>query len=95
MDGTGDAWTGAMTDVTHNVWMGCMDNAWMGAMTDIMHDVWMDCTDDAQTGALKGVTYDVLTDGDFSLGFCAGNLLRFSPHNYRGFSMGLQQTVMS
>ena len=28
-------------------------------------------------------------------GFHAGNLPHFSPHNYRGISMGLQQTVMS
>ena len=33
MDGIGNAQTGAMTDVMHNVQTGCMDNAQMGAMT--------------------------------------------------------------
>ena len=37
MDRTYDAWTGAMTDVMHNVWMGCMDDAWTGATTDVSH----------------------------------------------------------
>ena len=91
---TDDAWMGEMTDVMHDVWMDWTDDAWMGAMTDVTHNVWMDCTDDAQTGAPKGITYDVLMDGD-SLGFCAGNLPHFSPHNYRGFSTGLQQTMTS
>ena len=31
----GDAWTGEMTDVMQNVWMGWLDYAWTGAMTDI------------------------------------------------------------
>ena len=34
----GNAWTGAMTDMMHNVQMDGMDNDWMGAMTDITHD---------------------------------------------------------
>ena len=65
MDRTGDASTGAMTDVTHDVRMGCMDDAWTGATTDVMHDVWMVCMDDAWTGASKGVMNDGLMDGDF------------------------------
>ena len=63
----GDAWTGAMTDVSHDVWTGCMDGAQMGAMTDIMHDVWMDCKDDSWIGAMKGVMYNVLMDGDLAI----------------------------
>ena len=39
-DGTSDAQMGAMTDVTHNLWMGCTDNAQTGATTDILHDLW-------------------------------------------------------
>ena len=84
----GDAQTGAKTDVTHDVWTGCTDDAWTGAMTDIMGDVQMGCTDDAWTGALKGVTYDVLTVGDFTR-FSCREFTAFSPHNYRGVSMGL------
>ena len=37
-----DAWTGATTDVMHNVWMDCMDNAWTGALKGIMYNVLMD-----------------------------------------------------
>ena len=44
MDGMGDAWTGAKTDVMHDVWTGCMDDAWTGAMTDMTHDVRTGCT---------------------------------------------------
>ena len=66
MDGMGDAWRGAKTDVMHDVWMCCTDDAQMGATTDIMHDVQMDCMDDAQTGAPKGVMYDVLMVGDLT-----------------------------
>ena len=90
----GDAWMGAKTDIMHDVWMGCTDDAWTGAMTDVSHELWMGCMDGACTGAPKGVTYDVLTVGDLP-GFCEGNLPWFSPHNYRGVLMGLQQTVMS
>ena len=89
MDGMGDAWTGAKTDITHDVQMGCTDDAWTGAVTVVMHNVWTGCTDNAWTGAPKGITFDVLMVGDL-LGFHAGNLLWFSPHNYRGFLMGLQ-----
>ena len=62
----GNPWMGAMTDVMHDVQMGCTDDAQMGAMTDVMHDVRMGSMDDAPTGATKGITYDVLTDGDFT-----------------------------
>ena len=81
-----------MTDVMHDEWMGCTDDAQMGAMTDIMHDGWMDCMDNAWTGALKGVMYNVLTVGDFT-GFSCRKFTAFSPHNYSGFSTGLQQMV--
>ena len=37
-----DAWTGAMTDILYNVWMGGMYTAWTGAMTDIPYHVWTD-----------------------------------------------------
>ena len=90
----GNAWMGAMTDIMHNVWMGCMEDAQTGAMTDITHNVWTDCTDNAWTGALKGVMYNVLMDGDFAM-FSCRYFTTFFSHNYRGISMGLQQTVMS
>ena len=83
-----------MTDETHDVWTGCMDNAWMGAMTDVMHDVWISSMDGAQTGAPKDIMYDVLMDGDFTR-FSCRQFTAFSPPNYRGFSMGLQQMVTS
>ena len=38
----GNAWMGAMTDVTHNVQMGCMDDAWTGVLKGVMYDVLMD-----------------------------------------------------
>ena len=85
---------GAQTGAMHDVLMGCMDDAQTGAMTDVSHELWTVCTDDAQIGAMTDVTYDVLTVGDFT-GFCEGNLPWFSPHNYRGFLMGLQQMVTS
>ena len=78
----------------HDVWMGCMDDAWTVTMTDVLHELRMGCMDDACTGALKGVMYDLLTVVILS-GFHAGNLPWFSPHNYRGFSMGLQQMATS
>ena len=34
-----DAWTGAMTDVMHDVWTGCMDDARTGALKGVMYDV--------------------------------------------------------
>ena len=42
MDGTGNAWTGAMTDIMHNVWMCYIDNSQTGTMTDVLYDVWTD-----------------------------------------------------
>ena len=80
----GNAWMGAMTDVTYDIWMDGMDDAHMGAMTGITHDVWTDGMDDAGTGAMTHITYDVWT---------ASNLLHYSPHDYRGFPTGFQQTV--
>ena len=94
MDGMGDAWMGAKTDITHDVQIGGMDDTWTSAMIDMMHNVWTGCTDDARMGATTDVLYDVLMVGDFT-GFCAGNLPYYSPHNYRGFSTGLRQTVTS
>ena len=79
----------AKTEVMHDLQMGGMDNAWTGAMTGLTHEQWMDCAYDAHMGG----TYDALTIGDFT-GFHAGNLPWSSPHTYRGFSTGLQQTVM-
>ena len=38
----GDAQMGAMTDILHNVQMGCMDDAWMGAAKGITYYVLMD-----------------------------------------------------
>ena len=66
-----DAQMGAMTDITHDVQMGCMDDAWTFTMTDISHEVRMGFTDDARTAAPKGIMYvdgfaadsDELTDG--------------------------------
>ena len=49
-----------MTDVTHDVWTGCMDDAWTGATSDLTHDVRTGCTDDARTGATSDVTHDVI-----------------------------------
>ena len=52
----------------------------------------MDRTDDALTGALTGVTDEVWTVG-ILLGFCAGNLPHFSPHDFWGSLTGFQLTV--
>ena len=71
-----------------------MGDAWTCAMTDIMHNVQTCCMDNAWTGATTDVTHDVLMDGDFN-GFSCRQFTAFSPHNYRGFLMGLQLTVMS
>ena len=53
----GNAQTGAMTDLTHNVHMCSMNDAQTGAMTDNVwtegtYDVW---TDGAQTGAMADI----------------------------------------
>ena len=61
-----DAQMGAMTDITHDVQMGCMDDAWTFTMTDISHEVRMGFTDDAWTGAPKGIMYDVQFSVEFS-----------------------------
>ena len=61
---------GAMTDVTHDVRTGGMDDSRTGAMTDVMHDVRMGCTDDAWTGATTDLLYNVLTVGDFTGSSC-------------------------
>ena len=74
----GNALTGAMTDIMHDVWMCSTDDVQMGAMTDEsynvqtggMYDVWTDGMDNAQTGAMKDVPYGVWTDGDFTMISC-------------------------
>ena len=73
----GNAWTGAKTDIAHNVWMACMDDAQMGAMTDVTHDVWMGCTDDARTGATTDVSHELRMGGDFT-GFSCREFTTFS-----------------
>ena len=93
MDEMGNAWMGAITDVMHDVHTGCLDDASMGAMIDMTHHVWTCCMDDAWMGVMKDVTYIVQRDGDFT-GILLRNLPCFSPDNYRGILMGLQQTVM-
>ena len=49
-----DAWTGAMSDVTHDVQMGRTYDA----QTNGTYDAW--------TGAMTDVLYNVLTVGDFT-----------------------------
>ena len=41
MDCTDNAWTGAMADVTHDVWTDCTDDAWTSALKGITYDVLM------------------------------------------------------
>ena len=74
-----------MTDITHDVWTGCMDDAQMGAITDVMYDVWTGCMDDAWMGAMTDITYDVLTDGDFTRFLCRQFTTFFSPELQRNF----------
>ena len=62
----GDAWTGARTDVTHDVWAGGTGDAQTGAMTDVTHDVWTGGTDNPWTGAMTDGSYNVLMVGDFT-----------------------------
>ena len=49
--------------------------------------------DNAQMDALTDVTHNIWIVR-ILLGFHAGNLQCFSPHDYQGFSMGYQQVVM-
>ena len=58
MGGMDDAQTGAMSDVMHELRMGCTYDAWRGG------------TYDAWTGAMTDILYDVLTVGDFTRFSC-------------------------
>ena len=62
MDGMDGAWTGARTDVMHDVWTGRTYNA----QTNGTYDAWRGAMYDAWTGAMTDVSYDVLTVGDFT-----------------------------
>ena len=77
-NGMGDAQTGAMTGIMHDVWTDSTDDAWMGAMTDVMHDVQTDGMYDASMSGMYNAqmigTYDVMynvwTDSDFTRILC-------------------------